>query len=98
MNHSVTSHNFFDTHAFVKELEKAGFSEQQAEVLANKQAELIENRLATKHDIISLQKDMADIRSDLKKDIALARKDTIIAIGSMITVAVGIMLAAKVFV
>jgi hypothetical protein len=91
MNHSVTAHNFFDTHAFVKELEKAGFSEQQAEVLANKQAELIENRLATKKDLESLEQRVVN-------NIALARKDTIIAIASMITVAVGIMLAAKVFV
>ena len=91
MAHAATSHNFFDTHAFVKELEKAGFSEQQAEVLANKQAELIENRLATKKDLESLEQRVVN-------NIALARKDTIIAIGSMITVAVGIMLAAKVFV
>ena len=58
MNNSVTVHNFFDTHAFVKEMEAAGFSEAQAKVLANKQAELIDQKLATKSDLSQLKKDV----------------------------------------
>ena len=45
----------FDTHAFVKRLTAAGMPEQQAEVLADSQAQLIDERLATKHDLEELE-------------------------------------------
>ncbi len=54
----------FDTHAYVKKLESAGFTEKQAEVLASTQAELIEERLATKRDLKELE-------TNLKKDITI---------------------------
>ncbi|MCZ6803659.1 MAG: hypothetical protein O7D86_06960 [Proteobacteria bacterium] len=38
----------FDTHSFVKELTQAGMPEQQAEVLANQQKQLLEEQLASK--------------------------------------------------
>jgi hypothetical protein len=41
----------FDTHAFVKRLTAAGMPEAQAEVLADEQARLIDERLATKNDL-----------------------------------------------
>lgn len=44
MSHAVA----FDTLAYANKFKKAGFSEQQAEVLAETQAELIEERLVTK--------------------------------------------------
>jgi hypothetical protein len=45
----------FDTHAFVKRLVEAGMPEPQAEILASSQAELIEERLATKQDLEILE-------------------------------------------
>jgi len=45
----------FDTHNFVKKLKSAGMPEEQAEVLASSQAALIEERLATKHDLLALE-------------------------------------------
>ena len=51
-----------DTHAYVKRLKEAGFTEQQAEVLAETQAELITDQLASKLDIENL-------RSELKRDL-----------------------------
>jgi len=45
----------FDTHAAVKELEAAGFSEQQAEVLTRQQSRLIEEELATKRDLKEME-------------------------------------------
>ena len=76
----------FNTHAYVKKLQEAGFTEQQAEVLAETQVELISDQLASKddietahtglkRDIAELRKDMENIRAELKRDIAELRKD-----------------------
>lgn len=45
----------FDTHAFVKRLTAAGMPEVQAEALADEQAKLIDERLATKADLERLE-------------------------------------------
>ena len=45
----------FDTHAFVKDLTRAGMPEEQAEVLARSQAALIDDKLATKQDLKELE-------------------------------------------
>lgn len=45
----------FDTHRFVKRLVQAGMTEAQAEILAEEQAKLIEERLATKADLERLE-------------------------------------------
>ncbi len=45
----------FDTHVFVKKLKAVGFTEEQAEVFASEQARLIEDQLATKHDLLELE-------------------------------------------
>ena len=41
----------FDTLAYAKKLRATGFNEQQDEALAEAQAELVDERLATKHDL-----------------------------------------------
>jgi hypothetical protein len=41
----------FDTHRFIKRLADAGMPEPQAEILAEEQAQLIGERLATKDDL-----------------------------------------------
>lgn len=45
----------FDTHEFVKKLMSAGFTEEQAEILAKEQKSLIEDQLATKKDLQELE-------------------------------------------
>jgi len=45
----------FDTHDYIKKLTTAGMPEAQAEVLASTQATLIEERLATKQDLLALE-------------------------------------------
>ncbi|MCY3819159.1 MAG: DUF1640 domain-containing protein [Gammaproteobacteria bacterium] len=50
----------FDTHRFVKRLTESGFTEKQAETLADEQISLLNANLATKADI-------ADIKADLLK-------------------------------
>ena len=66
----------FDTHAFVKRLTQAGMPEDQAEVLANGQADLYE-RLVTKEHLeqklgaleLTLRNELEKLRAELKSDI-----------------------------
>lgn len=46
----------FDTDAFVKRLKAVGFTEEQAEALADEQVRLIADRLATKRDFKELER------------------------------------------
>ena len=61
----------FDTHKFVKHLTENGFTEQQAEALADEQVNLLNSNLATKADIEALRQeiktDMANLRAELVK-------------------------------
>ena len=63
----------FDTHLFVKRLTEAGMPEPQAEVLAANQAELINEKLATKQDLkeleLALKRDMKELEVALKRDM-----------------------------
>ena len=77
----------FDTHAFVKKLTQAGMPEEQAEVLAETQAQLIDERLSTKEDLkkleTSLKRDMIELEIRLKHDLTLR-------LGTMMVVAIGV--------
>ena len=55
----------FDTHRFVKHLTENGFTEQQAEVLADEQVHLLNSNLATQADIAIVQRDIAAIHRDI---------------------------------
>lgn len=63
----------FDTHVYVKKLKAAGFSEEQAEVLASTQADLIDERLATKNDLNELdlahKHDIKELETSLRHDM-----------------------------
>ena len=59
----------FDTLEFAKRLREAEFTEKQAEALAAAVAEIIESRLATKEDIALLQRDIEQLRAEVKRDI-----------------------------
>lgn len=52
----------FDTHAYVKRLQQAGFNEEQAEAQAELQSQvlsaLVTERLATKEDIANLKSEL----------------------------------------
>ena len=52
----------FDTHRFVKNLMRNGFSRQQAEVLAEEQAALLNGNLATKADIEKIRAEIHKAR------------------------------------
>ena len=60
----------FDTHKFVTDLSKAGMSTEQAEVLANHYASLLNDRVATKDDIRLLKIDIDGLRTELTGEMA----------------------------
>jgi hypothetical protein len=66
----------FDTHKFVKRLTEAGMPLNQAEILADEQTKLIDERLATKDDLEKLE-----LRLIMKLGTV-----TVVAIGIMTTI------------
>ena len=70
----------FDTHKFVKHLTENGFTEQQAEVLADEQVHLLNSNLATKADIEALQQatkaDIEALQQATKADIKALQQAT----------------------
>ena len=77
----------FDTHDFVKRLTAVGMPEGQAEALANSQAMLIDQKLATKRDLneleLALKRDLKELELTLKHDLT-------IRLGSMMVAAIGV--------
>jgi hypothetical protein len=71
----------FDTHAFVKRLILIGFNEEQAEVLAEKQSHLNQERLATKQDVES-------VGLEIQRDLKELEYRMVIKLGVMIVIAV----------
>jgi hypothetical protein len=69
----------FDTHASVKKLKEAGFTEQQAEAQVQVFSEIIESNLATKQDLkeveIAFKQDLKEIEIALKQDSASLKRD-----------------------
>ena len=59
----------FDTHAFVKRLTRAGMPEDQAEVLANGQADLYERLVTKEYFEFTLTHELEKLRVELKHDI-----------------------------
>ena len=75
----------FDTHEFVKTLEKAGLPEAQAEAISvavRKSHESLD--VATKQDIAELRHEIGDLRKDMEK------------LGLQLTVRLGLMIAAAI--
>ena len=64
----------FDSHQFVRNLTASGFTERQAEALANEQVQLLNGNLATKTDLASVQTNLeaklAGVKADLEVKIA----------------------------
>ena len=65
----------FDTHKYVKRLTAVGMPEKQAEVIAYEQRSLIEDQLATKHDIAEVKRDIEELRAEVKHDIEELRAE-----------------------
>ena len=74
----------FDTLAYVKKLKAAGVPEKQAEAQAETFAEIIEERIATKHDILALKQDLKKLELALKQDLANAKSEIIKWVAGML--------------
>ncbi len=63
----------FDTLKFAKRLKEGGFTDQQAETLAQAEAEFIEQNLSTKRDLkdleVALKRDLKELEVALKRDL-----------------------------
>ena len=60
----------FDSHRFVRNLTASGFTERQAEALANEQVQLLNGNLATKIDLTSVQTNLEAKLTGVKTDLA----------------------------
>jgi uncharacterized membrane protein YheB (UPF0754 family) len=72
----------FDTLMYAKKLREAGFSEKQAEIQAEALKEIIDNNLATKHDIEKLSNKIEKVELTLT-----------VKFGGMLVIAVGVLAA-----
>jgi hypothetical protein len=85
----------FDTLKLARRLESAGFPPKQAGDTAEALAEAMSGaELATSADIALVRNELAAVRTELKAEIELLRRDLTIRLGGMIVVATGIILAA----
>ncbi len=82
----------FDTHAYVKKLTGVGFSEEQAEVQAETLVALIEDRLATRQDLLnletSLKRDLKELEATVARNVKELEMRLLIRLGSLLVVAV----------
>ena len=67
----------FDTHRYVKRLTECGFTEKQAETLADGQVALLNQNLATKADLAKVEAGVEALRQETRADIAALKADLI---------------------
>lgn len=95
----------FNTLKYAKILQEAGFSREQSEATIHILAEVMEDKLATKHDIQELRAstkhdieelraatkhDIEELRASTQHEIRQLRSDLIIKMGAMQAAAVGL--------
>ena len=84
----------FDTHAFVKRLTEVGITQEQAEVLADFNTTMIEEKLATKRDlqelVLATKRDLQELALATKRDLKELELRLTLRLGSMMVAAVGV--------
>ncbi|MDE0405471.1 MAG: DUF1640 domain-containing protein [Nitrospira sp.] len=73
----------FDTHRFIKNLTANGFTEKQAEALANEQVQLLNSNLATKADTLAIKADIEKVKGELELKIEKVKSDLELKIESV---------------
>ena len=77
----------FDSHRFVRNLTASGFTERQAEALANEQVQLLNGNLVTKTDLASVQTNLeaklAGVKADLEAKLAGVKADLEVKIANV---------------
>jgi hypothetical protein len=88
---------FFDTHAYVKKLTKAGFTEEQAEIQAQTLTEFLEGQLATKQDTNALKRDIEELRIATTRDLEALelrlKHDLTLRLGGMMVTGIAVVAA-----
>jgi hypothetical protein len=84
----------FDTLKFVEKLEAAGVPHAQAKATAEAFAEATSQELATKADLAAVKAELKADIATVRADVELAKRDLKIWFGSVMVVAVGVILAA----
>lgn len=74
----------FDTLAYAKKMKAVGFTEQQAEIQAETLAEIMDEKAATKNDILMLKRDIKELEQATKRDLKELEYKLTIRLGSMI--------------
>src|SRR4051812_4394804 len=96
----------FNTLKYAKMLEEVGFSREQAETSIKILVEIMEDKLATKQDILELKQEMAskaskqdilELRSDTKQDLLQLKHDLTLKLGAMLSAAVALVAALQKF-
>ncbi len=77
----------FDTHAYVKKLKAVGFTEEQAEVQTEVVSVLIDEKLATKQDLKTLE---AGLKQDMKELEIRLKHDLTLRLGAMLAASMAI--------
>ena len=70
----------------MKDLTAAGMEEKQAEVLADHQLAMLETHIATKADVLDLKSDIAQFKTELKKDMEWSKK-ALLGVGVTVSIA-----------
>ena len=65
----------FDTHRFVKRLTESGFTEKQAETLAEEHVDLLNANLATKADVANVEASVEALRQETRAAIEAVKVD-----------------------
>jgi hypothetical protein len=82
---------FFDTLEYVKGAEAIGMQKEHAEYQAKQLANLVDNNLATKTDILVLKKDIENIRTFVLSCHINLKNEMIIKLGGLMIVGMGIL-------
>ncbi|MBF0146274.1 MAG: DUF1640 domain-containing protein [Magnetococcales bacterium] len=88
----------FDTLAFVRELESAGVPSAQAEAQAKALSSVLQKvedsrlqEVATKGDVLRLERDIKELEANLKRDIKELELRMVIKLGAMFLAAFGLL-------
>ena len=87
----------FDTLSYAKKLQKAGFTQEQAEIQAETFLSIVQEQLVSKRDLkeveANLQRDLKEVEKTLRVEIEMTKRDLKIWFGGMLVVAVTVLSA-----
>jgi hypothetical protein len=87
----------FNTLKYAKILQEVGFTQEQSEATVVMLSEVMEEKLATKDDLISVRQEIASVRQELvelrEKDLQILKSELIIKMGAMQAASIAIIVA-----